>query len=359
MNDFGSAPSCPRSPPQRHRRRSKSSSASRWPNPSYHLLHTTTGFLVVADEPWPQIAGLAEELIATIQLARDPSVALDTLSPPMLPEIGPDPILFPTSYSGPPQPAFKSPGKPIGTTFDDLSSAPLFANTCFHFPVPDGLTMADWHMAKMTFTRTLRPDLTSNGKTVGIALQSAPSDLVWVQFLPSSYHFCYAKQATPQTPESNPISVAELTFEASGTNIQFLHNGNPITIVAGPAGVLDGAGKALTPPQLEIWAMVMQKITDAAGKPAESYRGIYRALPGGDGTFQPINAGLGNVPAGCVPQPGDAIYLLEIQKDTRNLDIDPTGVPAALFAPTLPANPDKEITHRIVRFSPRIGNPAS
>ena len=326
-------------------------------------LDTSTGFLVVADEPWPQIAGLAEELHATIHYAPDPDAPLDSLDPASLSEIGPDPILFSTRYSGPANPTFKSPGKPIGTTFDDLSSAPLFANTCFHFPTPDGLAIADWHMAKMTFTRSLRSDLTANAETVGMVLQSAPSDPVWIQFLPSSYHFCYQKIACgkPQPPESKPVDVTQLTFRASGTGIQFLLDEELITIVAGPAGLVDTAGKTVpTPPQLEIWAMLMQQITDAAGKPAESYRGIYRPINGGDGSFQPIDkAGLGNAPAGYVPKPGDIIYLLEVQKDTRNMDIDPAGVPAALFAPTVAANPDKEITHRIVRFSPRIANPAS
>lgn len=313
---------------------------------------TRTGFLVIADEPWPQIAGLAEQLLATIQWAPDPNEPLESLNPGNpLPEIGPDPILFSTPYSGPKSPGFADPGKPIGTTFDDLSSAPLFANTCFHFPLPDGLDLADWHMAKMTFIRSLRSDLTT--PSVGNALQSEPSDPVWIQFLPSSYHFRYQKVCDVCTaaPAPAPLNIRQLSFQPAGTNgIQFYFEGNPVTILSGPAGV------QTPPPKLEIWAMLMQQITDAAGKPGETYRGLFRAAQ--DGSFQPMVGTKIGKETVYTPSPRDVLYLIEVQKDARNIDAltDAGGIPAALFSPTVATNPDKEVTHRIVRLSPRIAN---
>jgi hypothetical protein len=315
-----------------------------------------TSFLVIADEPWPQIGGLAEELNASIQLAPDPDVPLDSFDPGTpLPEIGPDPILFSSAYSGPANPTFLAPGSPIGTTFDDLSSAPLFANTCFHFPLPSSIDATgvvtpvpgDWHMAKLTFVRSLRPKLTT--ATPGIALESAPSDPMWVQFLPSSYHFRY--QNVGGAPLPAPLNVTQLGFQPAAQGIQFFFKDAPVTILSGPAGV------PAPPPLLEIWAMLMQQITDAAGKPGEAYRGLYSAAA--DGSFQPIAAnGIGKQSA-YTPTQNDIVYLLEVQQDTRNIGIDPTGgVPAALFAPTnLTTNPDSEVTHRIVRLSPRVSNP--
>lgn len=319
------------------------------PNNGQPAPDTRTGFLVIADEPWPQIAGLAEQLLATILWAPDPNEPLESLDPGNpLPEIGPDPILFSTPYSGPKNPAFADPGKPIGTTFDDLSSAPLFANTCFHFPLPDGLDLADWHMAKMTFTRSLRSDLTT--PAIGNMLQSEPSDPVWVQFLPSSYHFRY-QNVGAASPAPTPLNISQLSFQPAGTNgIQFYFDGYPVTILSGPAGV------QTPPPQLEIWAMLMQQITDAAGKPGETYRGLFRAAQGG--SFQPMVGTKIGKETVYTPSLNDVLYLIEVQKDTRNIDVlaDPGGVPASLFSPTVASNPDHEITHRIVRLSPRIAN---
>jgi hypothetical protein len=316
-------------------------------DPSPTASDARTSFLVIADEPWPQIGGLAEELIASIQLAPDPAAPLDSFDPGTpLPEIGPDPILFSSAYSGPSNPAFLTPGAPIGTTFDDLSSAPLFANTCFHFPLPDGLDAADWQMAKMTFTRSLRPDLTTPAP--GTVLQSAPSDPVWVQFLPSSYHFRYQKVGAA-APEPTPLNVAQLRFQPAAQGIQFSFNGKPVTILSGPAGFP-------ARPQLEIWAMLMQQITDVGGKSGETYRGLFRAAE--DGSFQPMAGTMIGKQVAYTPVASDILYLLEVQKDTRDIDIgaDPRGVPAALFAPTVATNPDAEVTHRIVRLSPRIAN---
>ena len=316
-------------------------------DPSLSTSDPRTSFLVIADEPWPQVGGLAEQLIASIQLAPDPAVPLDSFDPGTpLPEIGPDPILFSSAYSGPPNPAFSMPGAPIGTTFDDLSSAPLFANTCFQFPLPDGLHAADWHMAKLTFVRSLPAKLTTS--TTGSALQSAPTDPVWVQFLPSSYHFRYQKVGGAPLPD--PLNVIQLLFQPAGQGIQFFFNGSSVTILSGPAGVP-------TPPsQLEIWAMLMQQITDAAGKPGQIYRGLFSAAT--DGSFQPIAGTMIGNQAAYTPSSKDVVYLIEVQKDTRNIAIaDAGGVPAALFAPTVATNPDAEVTHRIVRLSPRIANP--
>jgi hypothetical protein len=318
---------------------------------------TRTNLLVIADEPWFQVGGLAEKLNAKIQFAPDPTVPLYQSGAGVpIPEFGPDPTLFadgfPWVQTDKQQDTliFPATGAPIGTTFDDLSAAPLFANTCFHFELPDSNGKQfpfDWYMVKLSFTRALDPSFTT--PPTGVVLESAATDAVWVQILPSSYHFRYSIGATEQP---GPLSVTQLKFQPAGQGIQFLLGTDKVNVLAGPAGV----PVSKQPPQLEIWVMLMQQITDAAGKPGEAYRGLFRADPA-TGVFKPITkTNIGNVPAGYTPSSNDVVYLLEVQKDFRMADIT-EGVPAALFSPSIStSNPDSEITHRIVRLSSRIAN---
>jgi len=325
------------------------------PEPLDPTTSSVTSLLAIADEPWPQVGGLAEQLRAAIQLTRDPSLPLDQASDPArppLPEIGPDPILFPTSSLAPSQTpivSFDGLGAPIGTTFDDLSAAPLFANTCFEFSLPSFVRdpvvkiplPVDWYQARITFTRELDSCLTEQPR--GSQLVSLPSDPFLVQFLPSSYHFRY-KILPAGDPLPTPLNVRDpnFSFSVDAGNIQFQF-GQPVTPMAGPAGV--------TPPaeHLELWALVMHQITDAAGKPGQTYGGIYRADATGD--FVPLaTTGL---PPAAVAKSSDSIYLLEVQTDSKQPHAS-LVIESALFS--VP-NALAEVTHRIVRMSPRIANP--
>jgi len=164
-----------------------------------------------------------------------------------------------------------------------------------------------------------------------------------VQFLPSSYHFRY-KILPAGDPLPTPLNVRDpnFSFSVDAGNIQFQF-GQPVTPMAGPAGV--------TPPaeHLELWALVMHQITDAAGKPGQTYGGIYRADATGD--FVPLaTTGL---PPAAVAKSSDSIYLLEVQTDSKQPHAS-LVIESALFS--VP-NALAEVTHRIVRMSPRIANP--
>ena len=330
------------------------------PEPLDPATSSVTSLLAIADEPWPQVGGLAEQLRAAIQLTRDPSLPLDQASDPTrppLPEIGPDPILFPTSLAPSQTPivSFDGLGAPIGTTFDDLTAAPLFANTCFEFSLPtyvlDPVAKTplpiDWYQARITFTRELDSCLTEQPR--GSQLISLPSDPFLVQFLPSSYHFRYNTLPPSDPPPTKPLNIRDPKFsfsvDAAG-NIQFQFGQQHVSPMAGPAGV--------NPPaeHLELWALVMHQITDAAGKPGQTYGGLYRA--DATGGFVPLATGL---PPSAAAKSSDSIYLLEVQTDSKQPS-PILAIESALFSATDPGTKAlTEVTHRIVRMSPRIVTP--
>ena len=316
-----------------------------------------TSILVIADEPWYQIGGLAEQLTASVEAV---VLQRETDQLQML-QFGPDPILTapnpqipaPTPNTNPPALAPWI-GTPIGTTFDDASTAPLLANTCFQFPLSQLATTSgtplaeplDWYMAKLQFSRSINPTMSMNAN-----VSSSPlTDGVWVQFLPSSSHFT-------DSVTKSPIPVADLTFTWSpGQQVEFVNydtdsndsTAQPVnvTLQPGPAR----AGQPSSPVNLQLWALLMRDITDAAGQPGEAYVGLCNLTTG----TQPTN------PIGTP----DHLYLLEVQS-TPNISTQQNGWLGQIFpgsdttAATTPpptGEPDAtiDVTHRVLRISDRI-----
>jgi hypothetical protein len=329
------------------------------PVPADSTAPPSTSILVIADEPWYQFGGLAEQLTATVEsviLQRD-SDELQML------QIGPDPILtapnpqLPAPIPNTPPPAL-APwiGTPIGTTFDDASTAPLLANTCFQFPLSQlatstGLPLAqplDWYMARLQFSRAIDPAMSQAMSQTTTSLSSPLTDGVWVQFLPSSSHFT-------DSASKSAVSISILTFRLSGQQLQLIKYdpndktpGNApanITLQPGPAG----GGQPTSPVNLQLWALLMRNITDAAGQPGEAYVGLYN-LTAGAPPSNPIAA-------------ADHLYLLEVQ-NIPNPPASTTGWLDQIFpgaetivnttATSTEPSAATDVTHRLLRMSDRI-----
>ncbi len=176
--------------------------------------------LVVIQGPWYALAGLAEDMGVRITSAGNNSVSPGTL------EVGPDPIVwhgnsvsgyldYPKDPSKPPSegymPASGNPRfhGPVGHTFDTSDTNPLWVNTSFVLDAPPtaaGESMP-WTFAEVSFCRIILkagilPDL--QGKPTD-NLQSAWTDPVWVEFLPSRFN------ALGQGPD---LSSCKLTFDS-------------------------------------------------------------------------------------------------------------------------------------------------
>src|SRR5579884_2886561 len=156
------------------------------------------------------IVGLAEELHAQLDLARDPSVTLTipTGNANPMPEVGPNAVLRTKSLDeiGIQFGGTALPAEPRGMTFDQDTTAPLFINTSYRLRSsmlfssaagyfgalpPDGLQ--HFHV-KIRFTRFLNiaPFTTGPVNLVNGAppasLESAPTDPFHVEFQSSFIH---------------------------------------------------------------------------------------------------------------------------------------------------------------------------
>ena len=221
--------------------------------------------LVIANEEWFTIGGPAEELYAELDLARDPNVPLSTptLSANPMPELGPNPILSQVGLASQTNPfaGKAAPADPVGTTFDQNSTAALFGNTCFRLkssmlssaaplyfgaPLSSGLEHFE---AKIRFRRVI------NGEPFGLANPLVQSDLTeafHVEFQSSFVHCVIAKGTDPLTV----VPTSSLAFSVtSGGQLQFQHGADDVTPKAGPP----------VSSQLQLWALVMQNICDVTG----------------------------------------------------------------------------------------------
>jgi hypothetical protein len=128
----------------------------------------TPGMVVIANEQWFDQWGLAEQMVAGFDQARDPSVplAVPLAGANPIPEIGPNPILSASSFGDTKITLLPSvPADPMGTTFDQATSAPLFANTTFLLDPPKlGLPAfgAEHLQARVSFKRVI------NGSNFGV-----------------------------------------------------------------------------------------------------------------------------------------------------------------------------------------------
>ena len=294
-----------------------------------------TDLLVIADEPWHQTAGLAEQLIASIESTTNPDRTTR-------PQIGPDPILsgaaldqaLAATFQAANGTSAQSIGTAMGATFDEVTDAPLFANTCFHVRLPQIQDTAgkfnqslDWVMAKLQFSRAI--DTGMYDPTLGTAPQSPLTDGTWVQLLPSSDHF---------NSSAGPVAVTDLVFQTD-TVVSLRKRASPATVVSLQPSVASSN-------QLEVWALLMQSIVDAAGLPAEVYTGLI-CLSGTSVNLTATSPTLANA---------DHLYLLEVQKTVEAPLPTATNPPdwlERLFPSSDPSAPTNA-AYRVVRLSGRI-----
>jgi hypothetical protein len=223
--------------------------------------------LVIANEPWFSVGGLAEELHAQLDLSRDPSYPLDVpiqQANPM-PELGPNPILSGESLESS-KLTFRSgdasPAQPIGTTFDLATTSPLFGNTCFRlspsmllsdidhaspftgFLPADGL---EHFQTRISFTRKVKASAFDPSQA---DLLSDPTDPFAVEFQ-SSFDHCL------EASSGSPVAFRDMAFQvSSGGTIQIYNGSTQLSLQPGPP----------LSSQLELWILLMQTITDATGQ---------------------------------------------------------------------------------------------
>jgi hypothetical protein len=239
-------------------------------------------------------------------------------------------------------------GTPIGTTFDDVSDAPLMANTCFRFNLADLIPSLpgplpqswDWTMAKLQFQRVLDPSMRADPDAKLGDSGSQLTDGTWMEFLPSSLAFTVS--------DGTAISVDDHTFTWSTNQLQRQRTDSGtaqnVSLIPGPKG------NTATPPNLQLWALLMRSITDAEGLDGELYVGLVNLTTNTFAVTDP-NAKV------------DHIYLLEVQSSpeaANNTHWIDDLFPNASTAPTAtaPASIDTtvDVTHRVLRISEKITN---
>jgi hypothetical protein len=229
------------------------------------------GLLAIANEPPFSLGGLAEELHCELDLARDPSypLSIPTQNANPMPEIGPNPIftaaVLDSQDFSPGAPV--RPADPIGTTFDQSSSSPLYSSTCYRIDAPmvhsDGATPyqgalsavgLEHYRARVRFRRAI---IATSFNAASPDLFSDPTDAFSVEFQPSFDH-CLLQGIT------DPVSFDELKFRVEAGVVKAYRNRAPVTLEAGPP---QGAS-------LELWVLVLEQITDATGKKGTQMRAL-------------------------------------------------------------------------------------
>lgn len=314
--------------------------------------------LVIANEPWFSLGGLGEELHAELDLARDPSFPLTvpTAQANPIPEIGPNPILSVqgledsgVKFVGPPansQPTVSPiPAQPLGTTFDENTTAPLFGNTCFRLRPsmvwsnaagqyygslpPSGLEHFE---AKVRFRRIVRA--TAFGQQTDLA--SDLTDPFAVEFQPSFDH-CIVTDA--KTKATTIEKFTDLSFAIAGGMVQFYLGTSLVNLNAGPP----------QDPHLELWALVMNLVSDASGQLQEQ-------------TFAADLVSL-NTATSTADSANVRIFILEVLCTEGNQGTFTSGIPkAAIMLFGDPADPNRllsDVKAKIQRCSPMISHKAA
>lgn len=227
--------------------------------------HGAAGLLVVLNEPWYEIGGLAEELRVELAKVQDPHTGHENR-----PEIGPDPILTGAPWKGPgtvENIPFQA-DEPIGHTFDTDSGAPLFVSTSFVLR-PPSLKDVDlsWNFAKLRFHRLL----TGEGMVGGGDRESQKTDPYWVQFLPDASAYLVR---LAENEEALPhLGIDEVGTKALGGDSYFqllTRRGGKEVFIERPA-----PGPNDTARFFEV-LLLTRLISDAGGQDEEKYVGLFR-----------------------------------------------------------------------------------
>ncbi len=193
--------------------------------------------LVVVQGPWYAIAGLAEDISASITQSATPVAAND---PVPVPEAGADPILFngpranlPTTFDeyGPLYPSEKVQNPlfhgPVGHTFDQSDVNPLWVTSSFVLDPPGSnkVPAQEGTFARVQFTRRVHrqgvvvQDATAILSVPSADFESEPTDPVWVQFLPSRF--------LPLKPSFDELS---LSYDAPSKQVSIVDDAMPICL---------------------------------------------------------------------------------------------------------------------------------
>lgn len=241
----------------------------------------TPGLLVVLNEPWYEVGGLAERLEARVEIVKVPSKEEET-RPDELPQFGPDPIRTGLAWNGDaPEPELHG---PIGHTFDTDAEAPLFVASSFvlRFEHPQPL---EGHLAKVRFRR----ELVAAG-TVGGGRESPWTCGYWVQLLDDAR--CFGLTDVEQ------CYVEELEGEPDVFRIRHRETGEPIE----PVGTTRGFRRTY------FVAVATRTIHDVRGREDEEFAGLYEWQ---NDRFERI-PGTGS---SSMPTEGDlCVRLLEIEE---------------------------------------------
>ena len=215
------------------------------------------GLLVVLNETWYEVGGLAETLVAEMQRVANPEAGKPG-EPLSYPEFGPDPILTGDAWSGGNMTMNVS--QPLGHTFDTDSDAPLFVASSCVLSLPDLPKSVEdkWCFAKINFKRRL----TVNGAN---QVDSKPTDPYWVQLLPDFSEFS----------DNFDYENLRLRRESAVSNSVVIVSGkDPAVLPTNPA--LAGVN------QFTRWLLLTQVIRDMRGRrDQERYVGLYRMQASG------------------------------------------------------------------------------
>jgi hypothetical protein len=210
--------------------------------------------LVVVQGPWFAIAGLAEDICATITTS---SPKVSSIDPPPIPEAGPDPILYTGTkldlpktfepYGSPFTPPDADPHfhGPVGHTFDISDVNPLWVTTSFVLdpPASNGNAAQEGTFARIQFARKICKEgvvvqkaasTDAKGSTVPASLMpsnidfdSNATDPVWIQFLPSRF-FPNPKSSDRSLDES--FDNLTLNYNSGTITVNPQGDKNPITL---------------------------------------------------------------------------------------------------------------------------------
>jgi hypothetical protein len=293
----------------------------------------TPGLLVVLNEPWFDVGGLAEQL--RIEVAR----AVEPKDPPgpnatSFPEVGTDPIVTEKGLDGAPE--LQTALRPVGFTFDTDAEAPLFVRSSFLVDPPklDGnVSDLSWVFARLRFRRVIA------GKGIEAAgapdLVSEPTESHWVQFLPDARSYLVKGTNTS-------VGTAALTVARAGNLFRLQRGATPVVLL--PAA-LDPQRPAQR--LFDLWLLVTQEIVDVVGRQKqEKYVGMYRWNEAG--ATVPIDGPESLSEGGRI-----VVRVVEVQQRPGDpMDLGDKKWWDRLFNPR--GEHDRDAAGRIVRISPPI-----
>ena len=215
------------------------------------------GWLVWLDEQWygEAMGGLGEGLRSEIIEVRLPD-SLDEVRK----QFGPDAIIeLPDDPFATHEIELPKPVGAIGSTFDTIAEAPLFAHSVFFQPPPvvkqEGQEQAldlSFYFVKVRFQRVIAGADPSKPRGADKELASDLTDGYWTQILPPA-EWWFVQEAKAR------VHISELTFSMGNG---FVWQGRPATIL--PTGPQPQPADSVC--RFQLFGLVTQRVTDAFGR---------------------------------------------------------------------------------------------